>query len=697
MSKQTSALIYGRLFILAAAILALGLLVAHRPQMSWNIFLAAMGFSAVVFVHECGHFFVARATDIKIEAFSIFLPPILVGIRRTCDGFRVRVLPRLFPRDNDPDGDGLLSFTVGRPGRAGETEYRIGLVPVAGYVKMLGQDDLGADKQVVDPRSFGNKPILARMAVIAAGVTFNVIAALALMTVVYLIGMPRVAPVVGGVVSGSAAQRAGLQPGDRILSIGTKRDDLDFGDILMASALSNPGEAVPVTVQKRDGSTANLSIVAEASADAPVRLFGIDQPMSLTVARLNEPEVLLKTTGLKGGDRVVAVNGTAVQYYWELEQIVATALAPKVTLTVDRLVQDGQVERISVQIPTELTHASGDVTSEDGLNHVHSLVPRLQITGIADTAAVRGKPTLLRGDVILAVGDIENPTFKELRDVVSAHEDKDLHVEVLRTDPNGVERAIPIVVRPRRPRGSDRVLIGIVPSLDTRHPVVAKAIAVKGLPALPVPRGATITAIAGTPVNDFYDVIRLLREQAGRQVVIEWKGPEKTPGSASVTIQDPQEWIKTRAVLAEFIPFEYLQEQQKADHVGQAVVMGAKRSFWFIVQTYVTVKQLVSRSVRLDAMSGPVGIATVTYKAAEQSWVTFLYLLAFISANLAVVNFLPIPVVDGGVFVLLIVEKIKGSPLSIRVQEIITYAGLVLIASLFLYLTYNDIIRLVGG
>ena len=58
-------------------------------------------------------------------------------------------------------------------------------------------------------------------------------------------------------------------------------------------------------------------------------------------------------------------------------------------------------------------------------------------------------------------------------------------------------------------------------------------------------------------------------------------------------------------------------------------------------------------------------------------------------------NFLPIPVVDGGVFALLIVEKIKGSPLSIRLQEVMTYAGLALIASLFLYVTYNDIIRLI--
>jgi regulator of sigma E protease len=142
------------------------------------------------------------------------------------------------------------------------------------------------------------------------------------------------------------------------------------------------------------------------------------------------------------------------------------------------------------------------------------------------------------------------------------------------------------------------------------------------------------------------------------------------------------------------VPFEFLKQQYKADGLADAFVMGCRKSAWFIIQTYVTLKGLFARSLSLDAISGPVGIATMTYKAVEYSFVSFLYLLAFISANLAVINFLPIPVVDGGVFVLLIVEKIKGGPVSIRVQEIITYAGLIFIATVFLYLTYNDIINL---
>ena len=125
--------------------------------------------------------------------------------------------------------------------------------------------------------------------------------------------------------------------------------------------------------------------------------------------------------------------------------------------------------------------------------------------------------------------------------------------------------------------------------------------------------------------------------------------------------------------------------------------MSCRKSVSFILQTYVTLKKLISGNVSLKAMSGPVGIAIITYQAVEESFVEFLYLLAFISVNLAVVNFLPIPVVDGGVFVLLVVEKIKGSPLSIRVQEALTYTGLALILTVFAYLTYNDVLRQIVG
>ena len=133
------------------------------------------------------------------------------------------------------------------------------------------------------------------------------------------------------------------------------------------------------------------------------------------------------------------------------------------------------------------------------------------------------------------------------------------------------------------------------------------------------------------------------------------------------------------------------------EHTYERSVFKNMRSVWFIIKTYVTLKQLFSKNVSVKAMSGPVGIAAITYRAVEDSFITFLYLLAFISANLAVINFLPIPITDGGVFILLIIEKIKGSPVNIRIQEIITYAGLLFLGAVFLFFTYNDILRLVFG
>ena len=103
MSSRQNTLMISRLVCLCIAIAALGTWIVQHAEMSWNIFMAVMGFSAVVFIHECGHFFVAKAANIKVEVFSIFIPPVFLGIRRTAEGIRVRILPRFFPKDNDPD------------------------------------------------------------------------------------------------------------------------------------------------------------------------------------------------------------------------------------------------------------------------------------------------------------------------------------------------------------------------------------------------------------------------------------------------------------------------------------------------------------------------------------------------------------------------------------------------------------------
>lgn len=697
MALSNRHLMLSRLIIFMAFLASLGYLIATHIQTAGNIMLAVLGFSAVVFIHECGHFFVAKACNIQVQVFSVFIPPVLLGIRRLEEGWRVRVLPQFFPKEDDPDGDGALSFTFGKPGKAGETEYRIGLIPIAGYVKMLGQDDIGADKQVSNPRSFGNKSIGARMAVIAAGVTFNVITAVLIMTLVYMIGIYREPPVIGEVVPGSPADRAGLQMGDRILAIGKKTKDLEFEDIPMAAALSSKGQAVPVRVRKRDGSEESLKLVAEDIIGVPVRLFGIySPPSSLTVAQVKTPERLLENTGLQGNDRIVAANGQAIEHYWELREIIHQTYAPAVHLMVERQEPNQTVRQLGLDMPIYLSHIRGQSfdDSEQSLNHIASMIPRLRVDTVSPDAKVKGD--LATGDVILQAAGVDYPNYLELRRITKEHADKPLTLRVARPDPKGLEHTHEVIVYPHRERGSERVVIGVGIDLDAHAPVVAQTLDVNDLPNLDIPRGATLLQVASTPVNSFYDVIAQLRTHPGQAIQIDWRAPDQSTGSTSLTLPDPDAAITVTPVLAAFVPFKPLKDLHRASGPVEAFVMGSKKSVWFIMQTYVTIKKLFARDVALKAMSGPVGIATIAYQFAQRSIIDFLYLLAFISANLAVVNFLPIPVVDGGVFVLLIVEKIQGRPLSLRVQEVITYAGLALILSLFVYLTYNDILRLVS-
>lgn len=693
-SKNGSIDRYSRLALLIILLIVAVYFISGRVVMSWNIFLAVMGFSAVVFVHECGHFILAKVSDIKVEVFSIFLPPILLGVRRTEAGWRIRILPKFFPKEGDESGDGLLSFTVGKGGKAGETEYRVGLIPVAGYVKMLGQEDTGADKQSDDPRSFGNKSVPSRMAVIAAGVIFNVIAAVGILMIVYLVGINRMPAAVGGVVPGSPAARAGLRAGDEIVEISGKSDNLDFGNIMVAAALSDEGEEVRLKVRHPDGSVEGYEIVAEEMAGAPLRLFGIVTPQILRLGEISKADAneLFARTGLRGGDVIKSVNGRDVQEHWQLVEIVEEAFAPTVTVLAERAGESGGVELVESEIELTLNVQRGGDAEAD-LGHIYSMVPRLRITDVSKVETAGEGGTLESGDVIVGIGGIENPTYKEMREVTKAQEDKELSIAVLRTNSEGVEERYAATVVPRWSKDDGRVVIGIGITFDFERAVVAGTVPVKGQPAGDsIPRGAEITAVGGISVSNFYDVAREMGRYIGRSVTVNYGQNGETAGSVVLDLGG-EDFAAVRTSLAEVIPFAPLERLYKADGLVDALVMGSKKSVWFIVQTYVTLKGLLARSISMEAMSGPVGIAAMSYKAVEHSFVSFLYLLAFISANLAVINFLPIPVVDGGVFVLLIVEKIKGRPVSVRVQEAISYAGLALIGALFLYLTYNDIVR----
>jgi len=657
-----------------------------------NVLVVLLGFGAVVLVHEFGHFLVAKLSGIRVEAFSIFMPPTLLGIRKSDAGWRFRFLPSLASEKEDGPAE---------PSEA--TEYRIGIFPFGGYVKLLGQEDTGPVRQIDDPRSFARKSIGTRIAVISAGVIFNVISAALIFIVVFLVGIRLPPPVVGGVLPGSPAAQAGLRAGDVVTEIAGATKDLDFSNITIASALSDVGKSVPVSVRHADGTTERVTLVAKELPGSPFREFGIVQPMSLTVAKVAQPDRLYKETGLRPGDRIVAINGKEVQHYWDFVEAVRDTLAPDVGVQVERRIDKGGTELIDIKLPLDWAASErADMQTEAALSHVYSMVPRLRVAAVEGDESSSGarsaaeSPSRLHtGDIIIAAGQIDNPTYKELRDVTQEYEGKTLPMKVLRADANGVEQAVAVSAEPKRERQSDRVVIGFVPALDAEHAIVAKTISTEsGLPPLDIPRGARIVAVGDKPVSSFYDIIEQVRRWGNQPVTLRYQLDSGTEGGVTLQVGQTQRLITVRSTPAKDVPLMPLEQLYQARGPVQAIAMGYRRTVMFIAQTYITLKQLLSGLISPKNLMGPVGIISVSYRiVAEQPLVNYAYFLALISATIAVLNFLPIPPFDGGLVVLMLIEKIRGVALSERAQGIVAYTGWALILALLVYVTFNDVVR----
>ena len=123
--------------------------------------------------------------------------------------------------------------------------------------------------------------------------------------------------------------------------------------------------------------------------------------------------------------------------------------------------------------------------------------------------------------------------------------------------------------------------------------------------------------------------------------------------------------------------------------------MGLQETKKIIVMTYLTIDRLFRGTVGIEQLRGPIGIIDIGIKISNRGFIYMLFFLGMISVNLAVINFLPLPIVDGGLFLFLIYEKLKGRPPSIAFQNVATILGLFLIGTLFLVVTYNDVMRLI--
>lgn len=136
---------------------------------------------------------------------------------------------------------------------------------------------------------------------------------------------------------------------------------------------------------------------------------------------------------------------------------------------------------------------------------------------------------------------------------------------------------------------------------------------------------------------------------------------------------------------------------EQPDSIGMHIKMAVRTSLNYARLVWVSLGMLVSGQVGVDQLSGPVGVASVMATTASYSISAFLQLVAFISINLGVMNLLPLPALDGGRLVFLIIEGIRRKPVPAKYEGYIHAAGLLLLLALMVYVTGQDILRIVVG
>jgi regulator of sigma E protease len=327
------------------------------------------------------------------------------------------------------------------------------------------------------------------------------------------------------------------------------------------------------------------------------------------------------------------------------------------------------------------------------------MTPRPQIFSIQNGSPVEGK--LLPGDVVKSItigSDTQSPGTEQFRTLLrqAGNDQKTISLAVLRDGKDvkldGLAATMKIENGGKKAHG-----LGVSLGYDDAHPVVAAVQKDSPAAAAGIPAGATITSIGNEKVSNWFDVQNALATaKAGSAIAVHFTTEAGGNGERNLTLTDDQRsQIAGLRHTNDLLALREMIKIRKASGPVQAVYWGITETRDFILQFYLTLRRIFGGSVGADNLMGPIGIFSNGAKLAFRGWDWLTWFLSMISANLAVVNFLPIPIVDGGLFTFLLLEKLQGRPLSPRTQAIAQYVGLAFLAGVFLFVTYHDILRII--
>jgi len=707
------------------------------PMHYWSIARVVFGLGLVIFVHEAGHFLVAKACGVKCEKFYIGFDFFDLKL------FGVTILPRaLFKK------------------QWGETEYGIGIIPLGGYVKMLGQDDNPAnyekemertkvrpgdeskdgdkpkekkhhehssvtdadmeptpladpDDFELDPRSYQAKNVPQRMAIISAGVVMNLIFAVIFASFAYSFGVEYTPCKLGGFAPGSAAWESGMPAGSQIIQLGkngSPKEHLRFSHDLRNAVMMSDNEELDVLVRTPMGEEEWYSLKPQKT------YFGKGRSMPtigvLAMQTLKVSELTNKMDGWPAAkadppfvdnDVITAVATENAQQSVttsiELEAFLTQHPSEPITFTVERTPKSEDGEKGKTEI-LEIKVAPTPMKTV-GLQMENGPIVSIRHGSPAEEAGFKV------GDEIVRIQDEPIGDVYTLRQRLQPLHGKVVTVTVRR---NGEELALETAVAP--PSNFDsRISPGTPYAIDefgVALPLFRKVIAVA--PDSPA-------AKAGIQAGDLIDSVLFVYEGDDPTISV--------PDEPFVCDADNQNWNFVHSKLPDLDEDTYIEvtysrgeevntvkltpadmdanfsaergillktmsEVHTAESIGESVALGFRETKEDLGKVAGFLKKLVTGGISPLNLGGPATIAVVATGEASVSTPRLLLFLTLLSANLAIVNFLPIPVLDGGHMMFLLYEAIFRKPVNERVFVALTVAGLVFVLGLMIFVLSLD-------
>jgi regulator of sigma E protease len=592
-----------------------------------------LGIGLVIFVHESGHYLAARWCKVRVHVFSLGFGPRLFGWKR------------------------------------GHTTYQVAAIPLGGYVRMAGDESMGSDGPP-EPWELGAKSVPQRFLIYAGGVLMNVLFGIVVFPILVLAGIPSFQPTVGEVQPGTPVWYAGLEPGSRVLEV----NDREIYDITQVGPEIAYGGSDEVQLRVTPpGSDEVRTLRLEPQYDPLMGIYSIGQitpALAEGYPLVVQPGSAAEQAGIVTGDRLLGVVGASTELApaRQLEQAVARGGSLEVRVT------GASGERTCQLTPRELPGAGR------ALMGVLPLERKLKGLRESELALASG---LEVGDTLLS---LDGSPIHQSRDVLSGLlASREAYAwRVLRL---GRELEL------ESPPLSEREAVALYADLAFENDMGSSAVYVypRSAAALAGLRsGDLIEKIDGQRVAEYEDVrvAAGLAARQGRAIRLELL---RVDGASDGQRQELSILPAPLGQLDYGLALERARYDFRVTNGVKAIALGVTSCVDMLRDVGRTLSGVLRQEVSEDNLGGIITIGVIAKHSADSGLVKFFWFLCMLSMNLAFLNVLPIPLLDGGHLFFLLVEGIKGSPVSERILSYSQLIGLVLIVSIFVFVIYNDL------